>query len=375
MSATIELTKDLIARASITPEDAGCQKILTDRLQKIGFEIEQFPFGEVSNFWARRGQTGPLLLFVGHTDVVPTGPIDKWTSPPFEPEIREGRLYGRGAADMKGSIAAMLVACENFIAKHPNHAGSIAWLITSDEEGPSIDGVAKVAEILKQRNTKIDYCVVGEPSSDRTLGDILKIGRRGTLSGKLKVIGKQGHIAYPQLADNPIHKILPALTEIIQVKWDNGNEFFQATSFQISNINAGTGAGNVIPGEIDIQFNFRYSPEVTAEKLKQGITEILNQHQLNYKIDWQHSGQPFITAKGRLVEATISAVEEISKITPTVSTTGGTSDGRFIAPLGAQIVELGPCNKSIHQIDENVKIEELENLTFVYLKILEKLVL
>lgn len=373
MSATIELTKALVARPSITPNDAGCQKILTDRLAKIGFQIEQLPFGEVSNFWAQRGTAAPLLIFIGHTDVVPTGPLDQWKSEPFQPEIRNGYLFGRGAADMKGSIAAMLVACENFIAKHPNHTGSIAWLITSDEEGPSIDGTAKVVEVLKSRNTKIDYCIVGEPSSNKVLGDILKIGRRGTLSAKLKVIGKQGHIAYPHLANNPIHTALPALAELINIQWDNGNEFFQPTSLQISNINAGTGAGNVIPGEMKVQFNFRYSPEVTAEKLQQGVIEILDKHQLQYEIVWQHSGQPFLTTRGQLVDAAIKAVEAISNVTPELSTNGGTSDGRFIAPLGAQVVELGPCNHTIHQIDECVSVDELEQLTLVYEKILENL--
>lgn len=375
MSATLELTKTLVSRPSITPNDAGCQKILTDRLAKLGFQIEQLPFGDVSNFWARRGTQGPLLVFVGHTDVVPTGPLEQWTSHPFQPEIRDGYLYGRGTADMKGSLAAMLVACENFIAKHPDHAGSIAWLITSDEEGPSIDGTAKVVEVLKARNEKIDYCLVGEPSSTKQLGDILKIGRRGTLSGKLKVIGKQGHIAYPHLADNPIHKALPALNELINIQWDQGNAFFSPTSFQCSNIHAGTGVGNVIPGDINIQFNFRYSPEVTAEQLQQSVTTVLDKHALRYEMNWQHSGQPFLTTRGQLVDATIQAVTDVSHLTPELSTTGGTSDGRFIAPLGAQVVELGPCNHTIHQIDECVSIEELENLTLVYEKVLENLLI
>lgn len=373
MLPVIELTQQLVTLPSITPDDARCQDILTQRLQNAGFVVEQFPFDDVKNFWARRGNQLPLLVFVGHTDVVPPGPLEQWHSSPFQPDIRDGHLYGRGAADMKGSLAAMLIACENFVAKCPHHRGSIAWLITSDEEGRSINGTIKVAEILKQRNEKIDYCLVGEPSSDKQLGDILKIGRRGSLSATLTIYGKQGHIAYPQKADNPIHKALVMLTELTEKKWDDGYDFFQPTCLQISNIHAGTGANNVIPGSLEFRFNFRYSPAVDAEFLKKQVDDLLQKHSLPFSIEWHHGGMPFLTERGKLVQACCEAVEAISGITPTLSTHGGTSDGRFIAPLGAQVVELGPCNHTIHQINERVSVDELVNLVKIYEKILEKL--
>ena len=373
MSATIELAKQLIARPSLTPDDAGCQEILIARLKQLNFHIEPLPFGDVKNIWARYGTQGPLLVFIGHTDVVPTGPLEQWIYPPFDPQIHDGMLYGRGSADMKSSIAAMIVACENFIKQNANFKGSIAFLITSDEEGASIDGTAKVVEVLKQRNEKVDWCLVGEPSSDQQLGDILKIGRRGSLSGKLIIYGKQGHIAYPQLSDNPIHKSFLALQELVTTQWDQGNEFFQPTSLQISNIHAGTGAGNVIPGEIIIDFNLRYSPLITAEKIQQITNAILEKHKLEFSVQWNHSGRPFITEKGALVAACSKAVKDITNITPELSTIGGTSDGRFMAELGCQIVELGPRNNTIHQINECVAVDDLEKLTAIYYKVLQLL--
>lgn len=366
MSNVIELAKQLISQASVTPDDAGCQEILKKRLEKIGFNIEDHPFGNVKNFWARRGKANPLLLFIGHTDVVPTGDLAKWTSPPFKPEIRNGYLYGRGAADMKSGIAAMMIACENFIAKHPQHTGSIAWLITSDEEGPSVDGTAKVAQVLKNRGEKIDYCLVGEASCEQQFGDIIKIGRRGSLSGKLIIHGKQGHVAYPQLADNPIHKAMAALAELVQQQWDADSEFFPATSLQISNIHAGTGAGNVIPNDLEVDFNFRYSPQVTAKDLEQRVEKLLQKHALKFTLSWNNSAQPFLTKPEIFVERCQQAVKKITGVMPRLSTHGGTSDGRFIFPLGAQIVEFGPHNNTIHQIDECVAVKDLELLVKVY---------
>lgn len=375
--SVIELAQQLIARASITPDDAGCQEILIEHLSKLGFVITRLPFDEVTNFWARHGDTAPLLVFVGHTDVVPTGPLEQWSSPPFQPEIRNGYLYGRGAADMKGSLAAMLVACQQFIQAHPHHKGSIAWLITSDEEGSAnLNGTTKVVEHLKQQGVHCDWCLVGEPSSSKQLGDTLKIGRRGSLSGHLIIHGKQGHIAYPQLADNPIHRALSALDELAKKNWDDGDAHFQPTSFQISNIHAGTGAGNVIPGHLEIRFNFRYSPAVTAEQLQLCVEKILQQAKLHYTLAWQHSAQPFYTpADGKLVDACRQAVQTIARSVPQLSTTGGTSDGRFLAATGSQVVELGPCNQTIHQIDECVAVEELSQLAEMYKKILEQLLL
>ncbi|MES2141638.1 MAG: succinyl-diaminopimelate desuccinylase [Pseudomonadota bacterium] len=378
MLPMIELLQQLVACPSVTPEDAGCQTLLSRHLQRLGFEIEHLPFGEVNNFWAKRGEKEPLFVFAGHTDVVPTGPLEKWATPPFEPIIKNGLLYGRGSADMKGSLAAMLVACEIFITQSPNHHGSIAWLITSDEEGLSIDGTAKVIETLKKRNVKIDYCLVGEPTCEEKLGDTLKIGRRGSLSGHLLIHGKQGHIAYPQLAKNPIHLFSPILAELLHTQWDNevSNADFQATSFQLSNIHAGTGAGNVIPDILDIKFNFRYSPITTAEKLQDRVEGILKKHSVNFTLNWlPGGGKPFLSSAGQLRNTTISAIKEITGVTPKLSTSGGVSDARFIAPLGTEVIEFGPCNRSIHQINECVSITELEQLALIYEALLKKLLL
>jgi succinyl-diaminopimelate desuccinylase len=365
-SPTLELTKQLISRQSVTPEDEGCQQLMTDRLSKAGFKIQPLPFDDVDNFWAIRGESGPILCFAGHTDVVPSGPESSWQSPPFEPTVKDGVLTGRGAADMKGSLAAMVVAVENFVANNPNHLGRIAFLITSDEEGIAANGTVKVVEWLKQQNTIPEYCLVGEPSSSEKCGDTIKNGRRGSLGCKLRVLGKQGHVAYPHLADNPIHNVAPALAELATYEWDRGNDFFPATSFQVSNINGGTGATNVIPGELDIVFNFRFSTEVTEQQLRETTEAILNKHQLDYKIDWHLSGQPFLTAEGELVDAAVSAVKQVTGLDTELSTAGGTSDGRFIAPMGTQVVELGPINATIHQINECVAVEDLERLTAIY---------
>lgn len=373
MHPTIQLTQQLIACPSVTPYDAGCQHILAQRLEAIGFVVQHLRFGEVDNFWAVHGNSGPLLAFVGHTDVVPPGPLAQWSSPPFQPEIREGYLYGRGAADMKGSIAAMLIACERFIAANPQHKGRIAFLITSDEEGPSVDGTVKVVEWLQQQGETIDWCIVGEPSSEEKLGDIIKNGRRGTLSGILKVYGIQGHIAYPHKADNPIHKALPALAELIASVWDNGNEYFEPTRLQISNIHAGTGAGNVIPGELELMFNFRYSSALTAKELQTRVHALLDSYGLRYDLQWRHSGKPFLTATGNLLNACSHSLQSLLGITPKLSTHGGTSDGRFVAEMGAEIIELGPNNATIHKIDECVSVRELEQLTEVYERILQEL--
>ncbi len=373
MSPTLELTQALINCQSITPDDAGCQPIIIQRLEAIGFKVEKLRFGDVDNFWARRGTESPLFSFAGHTDVVPTGPESRWDSPPFAAEIKDGYLYGRGAADMKGSIAAMVTACERFIADNPNHQGSIAFLITSDEEGPADDGTVKVIEHLEARNEKIDWCLVGEPTSGQKLGDMIKNGRRGSLNGKLTIHGVQGHIAYPHLAKNPIHLAVPALTELSTKKWDQGNKFFPPTTFQISNINAGTGATNVIPGDLELLFNFRYSTEVTHEQLKESVHQILDKHQLKYTLEWNLSGQPFLTPEGALVDAACAAIKEVTHIETEISTTGGTSDGRFIAPTGAQVLELGPLNATIHKINECVRAEDLNILSDVYERMLGKL--
>ncbi len=370
---TIQLACELIARDSVTPDDKGCQDLLSQRLAPLGFKAEKMRFGEVDNLWLRRGDDGPLFCFAGHTDVVPPGPLTDWDSPPFEPEIRNGLLYGRGAADMKGSIAAMTIAVERFLAEQPEFDGSIAFLITSDEEGPATDGTIKVMQTLEARHEKIDYCLVGEPSSTHTVGDIIKNGRRGSLGGTLTIIGKQGHVAYPDLADNPIHRAAPALAELTAAQWDQGNEFFPPTTFQISNIHAGTGATNVIPGELDITFNFRFSTEQTVESLQQRTTEILDRHGLNYRLEWSLSGQPFLTPPGRLVNAIRDAIHDCTGIETELSTAGGTSDGRFIAPSGAEVVELGPVNATIHQINECVAIEQLKRLTDIYQGILERI--
>ncbi len=373
MSPTLALTLDLIRCPSVTPVDANCQELMIQRLEKIGFVVERLRFGDVDNFWARRGTVSPVLAFAGHTDVVPTGSLSAWHSEPFAPEIRDGVLYGRGAADMKGSLAAMVVACENFVAQHPNHQGSIAFLITSDEEGVAKDGTVKVVEHLEARQEKMTWCLVGEPSSSKAIGDVIKNGRRGSLNGILKVIGKQGHVAYPQLADNPIHKVAPALAELTNQIWDKGNSFFPATSFQISNIHSGTGANNVIPADIDVVFNFRFSTEVTAEQLKERTETILNKHGLTYDLAWSLSGLPFLTAKGELVAASVAAIKEITGLDTELSTSGGTSDGRFIAPTGAQVLELGPINATIHQINECVNVADLDILTQLYQGILVRL--
>ncbi len=375
MSPTLDLAIDLIARPSVTPVDAGCQDVMIGRLQALGFNIERLPFGDVTNFWARRGTHGPLLCFAGHTDVVPTGPLAQWTSPPFTPQIRDGVLYGRGAADMKGSLAAMLTACERFVRAHPQHLGSIAFLITSDEEGVAVNGTVKVIEHLERRNEKIDYCLVGEPSCVDHLGDCVKIGRRGSLNGVLKVKGVQGHVAYPQRADNPIHRFAPALHELTGIEWDKGNAFFPPTTFQVSNLHSGTGANNVIPGELDVVFNFRFSTQLTPEQLRVRVESVLHRYGIHYEIQWALSGQPFLTRRGELVDAVSAATQEISGRTPELSTSGGTSDGRFIAPTGSQVVELGPRNATIHKIDECVNVEELDTLSAIYERMLEKILL
>ncbi|WP_161812374.1 succinyl-diaminopimelate desuccinylase [Steroidobacter agaridevorans] len=368
---TLLLTQELIRRPSVSPEDQGCLQIIAQRLEAAGFRVERMPFGPVENIWALHGTERPLLCFAGHTDVVPTGPREEWHTDPFEPVIRDGILYGRGAADMKSGLAAMVVATERFVAKHPNHKGTLAFLLTSDEEGPSVDGTRRVMEVLESRNEKIDYCVVGEPSSTDKLGDVIKIGRRGSLSGKLTVHGVQGHVAYPHLADNPVHAVAPALAELAARTWDKGNEFFQPTTFQISNISAGTGAPNVIPGELKARFNIRFSTEQTVEKLQSTITEILNRHKVNYTLEWFVSGLPFFTAPGALSKAVVQAIQEKANRTPELSTTGGTSDGRFIAPTGAQVVELGVLNASIHKVNENVRVDDIVTLTQMYERVME----
>ena len=377
MSNTLELTKELISRDSVTPEDKGCQLLLAERLSAIGFEIEHLRFGQegnwTDNLWARRGKTGPVFAFAGHTDVVPPGPTDAWQSSPFEPTIRDGLLYGRGAADMKGSIAAMVTACERFVASHPNHTGSLAFLITSDEEGPAHGGTVKVIETLEARGEKIDWCLVGEPSSTDKVGDVVKNGRRGSLNGHLTIKGQQGHIAYPHLAENPIHLLAPVLSTLCQMEWDQGNEDFPPTSFQISNLNSGTGVTNVIPGNADLIFNFRYSTESTHEQLQHQVESVLEDAGLDYDLVWSLSGKPFRTASGPLVDSAKSAIHAVTGYETALSTSGGTSDGRFIAPTGAQVVELGPINATIHQIDECVSVEGLDTLSIIYENLLENL--
>lgn len=373
-SPTLALAFELLRRPSVTPDDEGCQELMIERLAALGFEIECLPFGEVKNFWAVRGERGPMLAFAGHTDVVPSGPAERWQSPPFEPMIdADGMLRGRGAADMKGSLAAMLTAVERFVAAHPDHPGRLAFLITSDEEGPAVDGTRAVVEHLRARGEQVDYCIVGEPSSTAYLGDTIKNGRRGSLGGVLRVHGIQGHVAYPHLARNPIHQALPALDVLASEHWDSGNDFFPATSFQISNVNAGTGATNVIPGEVEVVFNFRFSTEVTADELKARTEAILNAHGLDYTLAWTLNGEPFLTAEGALVDATLAGVERITGKRPALSTSGGTSDGRFIATLGTQVVELGPLNDTIHKVDERVRAADLDALSEVYEATIEAL--
>ena len=366
MSKTLNLTKELISKKSITPLDEGCQELLISHLELLGFKIEKMPYGKVKNFYARKGHEAPLLVFAGHTDVVPSGPEVEWSSPPFEPTIKNDRLYGRGAADMKASLAAFIVSIEEFLVENKDHKGSIGLLITSDEEGIAVDGTVKVIEALKNRKEKIDFCIVGEPTCVSKFGDTVKNGRRGSLSAKLKVKGIQGHIAYPELIKNPIHEVAPAIDDLVKTIWDEGNEYFPKTSWQISNINGGTGATNVVPGVVEILFNFRYSSASTADALKSRFVKILNKHHLNYDIDWEHSGEPYLTEKGSLVNVLSDAVEEISGIKPTISTTGGTSDGRFISKLCDQVVEFGPINESIHKINENVIVKDIETLKNIY---------
>ncbi len=373
LTPTLELACDLLRRASVTPEDEGCQALMADRLSAIGFHCEHLRFGDVDNLWAVRGDSGPIIAFAGHTDVVPTGPESQWQKPPFEPVIEDDMLYGRGAADMKGSLASMVVACEEFVAQHPDHSGRIAFLITSDEEGPAINGTVKVIEWLEARNEKITWCLVGEPSSTEKTGDTIKNGRRGSLGCWLTVKGVQGHVAYPHLADNPIHRFAPALAELSSEHWDSGNDFFPATSFQVSNFNSGTGATNVIPGDVNVIFNFRFSTEVTEQQLRDRTEAILNKHNINYDIDWRLSGQPFLTSEGPLVDAAVNAIEKVAGFKSELSTAGGTSDGRFIAPTGAQVVELGPVNATIHKVDECVRASDLDLLTKMYCGILEEL--
>jgi succinyl-diaminopimelate desuccinylase len=375
LNDTLALAQMLIARRSPTPFDNGCQEILIDRLEKIGFNIERIRCGEVDNLWARRGTGAPLICFAGHTDVVPTGPLEKWESDPFDPVIRNGRLYGRGAADMKGSIAAFISAIEAFVAEHPDHDGSIALLITSDEEGIAVDGTVRVVEALKARNELIDYCIVGEPTSVDKLGDMIKNGRRGSLSGTLTVKGIQGHIAYPHLAKNPIHLAAPAIAELANTKWDEGNEYFPPTTWQVSNINGGTGATNVIPGEVTILFNFRFSTASTVESLKTRVHEILDRHNLEYDLQWENSGKPYLTPRGSLVDAVSAAIRAVTEIEPELSTSGGTSDGRFIADICPQVVELGPRNATIHKINEYVEVADLEQLPQIYRLTIQRLLL
>jgi succinyl-diaminopimelate desuccinylase len=374
MNATVELAEQLIRRASITPDDKGCQRLVGKRLNAAGFQTETLQFGDVTNLWARHGASKPLFVFLGHTDVVPTGPREQWTHDPFEPVIRDGRLFGRGAADMKGSVAAMVVALERFVKEHPEHGGSVALLLTSDEEGPALDGTVRVMETLGARGEKIDWCLVGEPSSVEQLGDMVKVGRRGSLGGSVKVKGVQGHVAYPHRCANPVHLFAPALAEIVSTQWDQGNEQFPPTTFQVSNVSAGTGASNVVPGDLSVMFNFRYSTESNAESLKHRFNTILGAHALEFEIVWEEGGaEPFLTQRGPFVEAVCEAIKMTTGLTTVCSTEGGTSDGRFVAPTGAQVVELGPTNASIHQIDENVGVDELAGLSSIYELILDRM--
>ena len=373
MSNTLELAKSLISKPSITPDDLGCQAIMIDRLKKIGFEIHPLKFGDVDNFWAVHGDSGPLFAFAGHTDVVPAGDENAWNTKPFEPTIKDGYLYGRGAADMKGGLASMVTATEKFIKENPNHKGRIAFLITSDEEGVAVNGTVKVMDYLKANEQNIDYCLLGEPSSTSSTGDVIKNGRRGSLNGVLKINGKQGHVAYPHLAKNPIHLVSPALDDLCNQEWDNGNDYFPATSFQISNMHSGDGVTNVIPGDAQVKFNFRYSTETNKENLQKKVHEILDLHNLDYSIEWSHSGYPFLTPKGELVSACVEAIKKTKGIDTELSTSGGTSDGRFIAQEGTQVVELGPVNATIHQINESVLVQDLDDLSEIYYQVLRNI--
>lgn len=373
MSTTLELAVDLIRRASISPEDADCQKLIAQRLETVGFKVEHLRFGKVDNLWARHGTEAPVFVFAGHTDVVPPGPLRAWRFPPFEPTIHEGMLYGRGAADMKGGVAAIVTACENFVTNHPDHRGSVAILLTSDEESVAEQGTVKVIEYLQAIHVCIEWCVVGEPSSVEQVGDTVKIGRRGSLNGQLQVCGIQGHVAYPRSADNPIHRFAPVLQTLCQMQWDSGNEFFPPTTFQITNLHAGTDADNMIPGELDVMFNFRYSPEVTYAQLREKVAALLEAHKLNYRLNWRHSGSPFLTTENTLLAVVKETIREVCGCETQLSTSGGTSDGRFIAPTGAQVVELGPLNGTIHKVNECVKVDDLDILSILYQQILKKL--
>lgn len=373
MNKTLELSQQLIQRPSVTPKDEGCLELLAERLATSGFEYHALPFAEVSNAWIRKGTEAPLFVFAGHTDVVPTGPEENWSHPPFAATIAGGQLYGRGAADMKTAIAAMTIACEEFISEHPDHKGSIGFLLTSDEEGPATNGTVKVVEHLQQQNVAIDYCLVGEPSSTSHVGDTIKNGRRGSLCAQLTVTGKQGHVAYPHLANNPIHALTQILAELSAIEWDQGNDHFPATTFQVSNINSGTGAENVIPGQAEAAFNLRFSTEITADEIKQKIAAVIAKYEIESDLVWRLSGNPFLTAEGRLVEACQQAIQSVTGRETELSTGGGTSDGRFIAPTGAEVVELGVINASIHQIDEHTDIEELNQLTKIYGAVLRQL--
>ncbi|MGA1497870.1 MAG: succinyl-diaminopimelate desuccinylase [Steroidobacteraceae bacterium] len=373
-SGTLDLTRQLMTRPSVTPADAGCQQILAERLEAAGFTVQRLRYGEVDNLWAERGPVaGPLLCFAGHTDVVPCGPEASWATPPFVPTEREGYLYGRGAADMKGALAAMVTATERFVTAHPEHAARLAFLLTSDEEGPALDGTRRVVEWLESQGKRIDWCVVGEPSSNERVGDTLRVGRRGSLSAWLTVHGVQGHVAYPELAENPIHTLAPALAELVARRWDEGNASFAPTSFQVSNLNAGTGAPNVIPGELKLRFNIRWSTEQTLEGLQAAVCSILDRHRLRYTIEWKVAGLPFLTRAGQLIDAASAAIRELTGIEPELSTGGGTSDGRFIAPTGAEVVELGVVNRTIHKVDEEVRIADLETLSRIYERLMESL--
>ncbi|MFC0309386.1 succinyl-diaminopimelate desuccinylase [Gallibacterium trehalosifermentans] len=369
----IALAQELIRRPSLSPRDEGCQQLIADRLAKLGFNIEWLPFGETLNLWATHGDSSPTIVFAGHTDVVPTGDETQWHYPPFSAEIVGDLLYGRGAADMKGSLAAMIVAAEHYVQQYPDHQGRIAFLITSDEEAAAKDGTVKVVETLMDRGEKVDYCLVGEPSSTAKLGDIVKNGRRGSITGNLYIQGIQGHVAYPHLAENPIHKASAFIHDLVNIEWDQGNEFFPPTSLQIANIHSGTGSNNVIPGELYLQFNLRFNTETTDDKIKQRVEQLLQQHHLKYRIEWWLSGQPFLTAQGKLVDAVVQSLQQVANITPTLETSGGTSDGRFIALMGAEVVELGPLNKTIHRVDECVSCQDLHTLAQVHTKILKRL--
>ncbi|MGR9072411.1 MAG: succinyl-diaminopimelate desuccinylase [Gammaproteobacteria bacterium] len=373
MNETLELLLQLVKRESVTPEDAGCQDLLAERLALLGFDAERLDFADTRNIWLRRGRADPLFVFLGHTDVVPPGPLDAWISPPFEPTVRDGQLYGRGTADMKSGIACFVTAVERFLKMHPDHAGSIAVMLTSDEEGTAANGIVKVVEVLEKRNEKIDWCLVGEPSSDKRLGDVIRVGRRGSLCAKLRIHGIQGHVAFPEKAINPIHVFAPALKDLIEEEWDKGNEFFPPTRLQVSNIGAGTGAENVIPGTLDAQFNLRYSTELDEETIKRRVHAILERYDFKYDLEWRLSGNPFLTRPGALIDAAHAAIRDVTSLETLDDTGGGTSDGRFIAPTGAEVIELGPLNESIHKVNEHVGVDDLSTLSAIYERMLTEL--